>query len=603
MPNINFDTISEMFISVTNKYADKAAYGYKEEEVWKELTFGEVRSYVEKISGGLKNLGLKPGDHVSIVSENSRWWAMSDYGILSAKGVTTTIYPTLPAKMVKWIIQHSESRFLFCGDKKQTEKVLPMLNDLKNIIKVIVMDDTSFDHPNIITMKELIEFGETYRKGNPDDFEKDAMSIKKDDPLTLIYTSGTTGVPKGVMLTHGNLTSNIISSSQVIIVTDQDVFLSFLPLSHTFERMAGHFFPFTVSAKVCYAESIEKVADNIREVHPTIMIAVPRLYEKMYAKINANVAASSSLKQSIFWWSIKTGRKAVEKRNRGKSNGIFLGMKLKIANKLVFHKLHEVFGGRMRFFVSGGAPLSKEIGEFFDAAGIIIIEGYGLTETSPVITANLLEKYILGTVGPPLPGIEVKIADDGEILTRGPNVMKGYFKDEVSTKEVFDEDGWFYTGDIGEFNEDGYLVITDRKKNILVTSGGKNVAPQPMENTLVTSKWIEQIIVIGDRRRFISALIVPAFPSLEEWAKEKGLEWEDRKTLVKLPDVKELYDKVIDESMGGFAQFEKVKKYALLSDEFTIESGELTPSLKVRRDIVEKKYADLIDDIYRENEE
>ncbi len=600
MPDINFDTISEMFISITNKYADKAAYGYKEEGVWKEMTFGEVRICVEKIYGGLKTLGIKSGDHVAIMSENSRWWAMSDYGILSAKGVTTTIYPTLTAKTVKWIIQHSESRFLFCGDKKQTEKVLPMLDDLKNIVKVIVMDNTSFAHPNIITMKELTEFGETFRKEYPDDFEKDAMSIKKDDPLTLIYTSGTTGVPKGVMLSHGNLTSNIGSSSQVIIVTDQDVFLSFLPLSHTFERMAGHFFPFTVSAKVCYAESIEKVADNIREVHPTIMIAVPRLYEKMYAKVIANVAASSSLKQSIFWWSIKTGRKAIEKRNRGKSNGVFLGMKLKIANKLVFHKLHEVVGGRMRFFVSGGAPLSKEIGEFFDAAGIIIIEGYGLTETSPVISANLLEKYKLGTVGPPLPGIEVKIADDGEILTRGPNVMKGYFKDEVSTKEVFDEDGWFYTGDIGELDEDGYLVITDRKKNILVTSGGKNVAPQPMENALVTSKWIEQIVIIGDRRKFVSALIVPAFPSLEEWAKEKGLEWEDRKALVELPDVKELYDKVIGESMEGFAQFEKVKKFTLLSDEFTIESGELTPSLKVRRNIVEDKYADLIDEIYKE---
>ncbi|RKY55769.1 MAG: long-chain fatty acid--CoA ligase [Candidatus Neomarinimicrobiota bacterium] len=600
MPGINFDTISEMFISVTNKYTNKAAYGYKEEGVWKELTFGEVRSCVEKIYGGLKTLGIKSGDHVAIMSENSRWWAMSDYGILSAKGVTTTIYPTLTAKTVKWIIQHSESRFLFCGDKKQTEKILPMLDDLKNIVKVIVMDNTSFDHPNIITMKELMEFGETYRKENPGDFEKDAMSIKKDDPLTLIYTSGTTGVPKGVMLSHGNLTSNISSSSQVIIVTDQDVFLSFLPLSHTFERMAGHFFPFSVGAQVYYAESIEKVADNMQEVHPTLMIAVPRLYEKMYAKVIANVAASSSLKQSIFWWSIETGRKAIEKRHRGESNGVFLGLKLKIANKMVFSKLKEVVGGRMRFFVSGGAPLSKEIGEFFDAAGIIIIEGYGLTETSPVISANLLEKYTLGTVGPPLPGIEVKIADDGEILTRGPNVMKGYFKDEASTKEVFDEDGWFHTGDIGEFNEDGYLVITDRKKNILVTSGGKNVAPQPMENALITSKWIEQIVIIGDKRKFISALIVPAFPSLEEWAKEKGLEWEDRQELVELPDVKELYDKVIGESMEGFARFEKVKKFALLPDEFTIESGELTPSLKVRRNIVEDKYADIIDEIYKE---
>lgn len=595
-----YKTISEMFISITNKYANKAAYGYKEEGVWKELTFSEVRRYVEKISGGLKTLGIRSGDHVSIISDNNQWWAMSDYGILSAKGVTTTIYPTLTTKQIKWIVQHSESRFLFCGDKEQTEKILPVINELKNVEKIVVMDNTTFDRTDVITIKELMELGETYRKGNPDDFEQTAVSLKSDDILTLIYTSGTTGDPKGVMLTHGNLTSNIDSSSQVILATDQDIFLSFLPLSHTFERMAGHFFPFSIGAQVCYAESIEKVSDNMREVHPTIMIAVPRLYEKMYAKVIDNVAKSSSIKQKLFWWSVGVGRKVVERRKHAVSAGGFLGIKFSIANKLVFSKLKERVGGQMRFFVSGGAPLSKEIGEFFDAAGIIIIEGYGLTETSPVLTANLLEKYKIGTVGPPLPGIEVKIAKDGEIIARGPSIMKGYFKDEVGTNEVLDEDGWFSTGDIGEFDEDGYLCITDRKKNILVTSGGKNVAPQPMENVLIVSKWIEQVLIIGDRRRFVSALIVPSFPSLEEWAKERGLQWEDREDLINFPDVHDLYDRVINESMEGFAQFEKAKKFILLSKEFTIENGELTPSLKVRRNVVELRYADIIDKMYKE---
>jgi len=602
MAEINFDTISEMFISVSNKYADKTAFGYKEGGEWKTLTFAQVRETVEKISCGLKTLGFKTGDHVGIISNNSNLWAMSDYGIVCARGVTTTIYPTLTAKQVKWIVQHAECRFIFAGDKEQGEKILALLPELKRVDKVIVLDDTAFDNDKMIGLTELLSLGEGYREKHPDEFEKDAMSINKDDLLTLIYTSGTTGEPKGVMLTHGNLTSDIIGSLDVIQANDKDVFLSFLPLSHVFERMAGHFLATSVGATIYYAESITTVADNMAEIHPTLMTAVPRFYEKVYAKIIDNISVASSVKQKLFWWSINAGKKAENLRDHGQSVGVLLGARLKIAKKLVFSKLQDKVGGRLRFFASGGAPLPKEIGKFFKAAGISILEGYGLTETSPVISINPFEKNKLGTVGPPLANVEVKIAEDGEILTKGPHVMKGYFKDEIATTEVLDKDGWFYTGDIGMIDEDGYLAITDRKKNIIVTSGGKNVAPQPMENVLVTSKWIEQILAIGDKRKFVSAFIVPSFPNLEAWAKEKELKWETRDELIKLPEVKELYDRVIDESMEGFAQFEKVKRFILLPKEFTIENDELTPSMKIRRNIVVKKYQGIIDQLYSEAE-
>lgn len=600
MAGINFDTIAEMFISVTNKYTDKVAYGYKEGDEWKTMTFAQVRDTVEKLSSGLKSLGMKPGDHVGIVSHNSHLWAMSDYATVCARGILATIYPTLTTKQVKWIVQHAECRFIFAGDQEQAEKVLSFLPEVKHIEKVIVLDNTKFDDENVLLLNDLLEMGEKYRAEHPGEFEKDAMSIHKDDLLTLIYTSGTTGEPKGVMLTHGNLSSNITSSLQVITANENDIFLSFLPLSHSFERMAGHFLATSVGASIYYAENINTVADNMREVHPTLMTAVPRFYEKVYGKVIDGISASSAVKKKIFWWSINNGRKAARKKMNDKKVGPILNTKMKIAHKLVFSKLQERIGGRLRFFVSGGAPLSKEVGEFFGAAGIIILEGYGLSETSPVISVNPLEKPKIGAVGPPLPGVEVKIADDGEILTRGPHIMKGYFKNDEATAEVIDKDGWFYTGDVGMIDEDGYLVITDRKKNLIVTSGGKNVAPQPMENVLVTSKWIEQILAIGDKRKFVSALIVPSFPNLEAWANEKNLQWNSREELVKLPEVEELYHRVIDESMEGFAQFEKIKKFILLPNEFTIESGELTPSLKIRRNIVEKKYQDIINQLYAE---
>jgi len=451
-------------------------------------------------------------------------------------------------------------------------------------------------------MSELMQMGAEYRGQNPNAFLEDIHNTKEDDLLTIIYTSGTTGEPKGAMLTHGNLISNIVGALQIVEANENDTFLSFLPLSHGFERMAGHFLATGSGACISYAESIDTVAENMLEVHPTLMVAVPRFYEKVYAKVIDSISTASKISQKIFWWAINVGKKAVFLKSENRNTGAILDNQLKIAQKLVFSKLYEKIGGNLRFFVSGGAPLSKEIAQFFQAAGIPILEGYGLTETSPVISVNPLSKCKVGTVGPKLPNIEVKIAPDGEILTRGPHVMLGYYKDAAATCDVLDTDSWFHTGDIGTIDEDGYITITDRKKNILVTSGGKNVAPQPVENALVTSKWIEQIVVIGDRRKFVSALVVPAFVNLEDWAKENNLQFHSREELIALLAVKELYDRVIAESMEGFAQFEKIKKYVLLPSEFTIESGELTPSLKVKRSVVEKHYADLIESMYQEAE-
>ncbi|MCK9244016.1 MAG: long-chain fatty acid--CoA ligase [Candidatus Marinimicrobia bacterium] len=603
MAEFNYSTISEMFVSITDKYSDRPMYGYKQNETWLELTFAEVRDRVEKITCGLKALELNAGDHVAIIAPNSHLWAMADYGTVCARGIVVTIYPTLTAKQVWWIAKHSEARFMFCGDSEQTEKVIPLLPELHHVEKVVVLDDSPIKHPQVISLSELMHLGSELLKQNPDAFLTEISKIKESDILTLNYTSGTTGDPKGVMLTHGNLTSNIAGSLKIVEANENDTFLSFLPLSHSFERMAGHYLATGTGAKICYAENINTVAGNMLEVRPTLMTAVPRFYEKVYAKVIDNISTSSKIRQKLFWWAIDVGKKVESRKNENQGTGGMLGTRLKVAQKLVFSKLQEKVGGRLRFFVSGGAPLSKEIAEFFKAAGISILEGYGLTETSPVISINPLDKCKVGTVGPKIPNVEVKIAPDGEIMTRGPHVMLGYFKDEAATREVLDPDGWFHTGDIGMIDDEGYITITDRKKNILVTSGGKNVAPQPMENVLVTSKWIEQIVVIGDKRKFVSALVVPAFMNLENWAKENNLQFSSREELIALPAVKELYDRVISESMEGFAQFEKVKKYILIPSEFTIERGELTPSLKVKRAVVENRYAQLIESMYQEVEE
>ncbi|HET9453638.1 MAG TPA: long-chain fatty acid--CoA ligase, partial [Gemmatimonadaceae bacterium] len=428
-----------------------------------------------------------------------------------------------------------------------------------------------------------------------------ALSVKPDDLATLIYTSGTTGDPKGVMLTHDNIYSNVMAATTAIPFEGSDVCLSLLPLSHIFERMAGHYLMFTFGASIAYAESLDTVTVNLQEVQPTLVCAVPRLYEKIYSRVLENALAGGGAKKRIFFWARGVADKWADQKLAGKEPGGLLAVKYGIAQKLVFSKLRARTGGRLRYFVSGGAPLAPEINKFFYAAGLVILEGYGLTETSPVISVNTPEEFRLGTVGKPLPGVEVSIAADGEILTRGPHVMKGYFKHPDATAEVIDAEGWLHTGDVGELR-DGFLAITDRKKDIIVTAGGKNIAPQPIENRIKTNKYVSQAVMIGDKRKFPIVLVVPNWDHLEKWAKYKNLLYTDRAALIAMPITKAKMEKEVLSTLQGLARFELPKKIGLLEHDFSIERGELTPKLSVKRKVVDKSYRDVIDALYAEGE-
>ncbi|MBU0528322.1 long-chain fatty acid--CoA ligase [bacterium] len=595
-----YTTIPGMFIESTKANADRPAYFEKVGGVWKGYKFGEVRDIVEKFAAGLASLGLGKDDKIAIQSTNCPRWAFSDYAIASIGAVSVTVYPTLISSQIKYIIDDSDSQYVITQDQSQTDKILQFIQDSPKLKGIIAMDNTHDPAKKIISYDHIIELGAKYKKDKGFTLEKASKNVKPNDLLTLIYTSGTTGNPKGVMLSHDNLISNVKAGAKHIDFGTEDTFLSLLPLSHVFERMTGHYTGFSLGSKTYYAENNDTIGENMLEVKPTIVIAVPRVFEKINAKVVDKVSKDPAIRQRIFWWAVGVGGQAAKLLTRGKKPTGALGFKFKIADKLVFSKLKERVGGNLRFFVSGGAPLSKEVGEFFASANIPILEGYGLTETSPVITANQEELYKFGTVGCLVDKVQVKIAKDGEILCKGPNVMMGYYKNPEATKEAIDKDGWFHTGDIGMFDEDNYLKITDRKKSILVTAGGKNVAPAPLEIALTSSKYIEQALAVGDRRKFVGALIVPSFEVLEEWAKGKGIEYSDRKALIDHHAVHELFDAEVAKVMEKFSRYEQIKKYALLPKEWTIESGETTPKLSVKRKEVEKNYASIIDGIYAE---
>jgi len=597
---MSYSSLGEMFKTVCETYPDKTGMMYKDQGEYQSISFREIQSQVYNISGGLKSLGVQKGDRVLLLSENRVEWAFSDYATLTLGAVTVPIYPTLLPAHIEFIINNSEGKVIIVSTQVQLEKVLQVKDNLPNLEHIILIEGEPQE--DVLSWKELLQKGEAYLKDNPTLIEESLKQINRDDLASIIYTSGTTGVPKGVMLSHGNFLSNVEGSLQVIKVDHNDSFLSFLPLSHVFERMAGHFLAFHCGATIAYAESIETVAENLQEVHPTLMTSVPRFFEKVYARILESLEEDSALKKKIFFWALDVGKQAIVYKLKKLPLPGLLKTKYNIANKLVYSKLRERVGGRIRIFISGGAPLSREIAEFFNSAGLTLLEGYGLTETSPVITVNPEENFKFGSAGLPLPNVEVAIAEDGEILTRGPHVMLGYYKNPDATRETIDEEKWLHTGDIGYLDKDGFLFITDRKKNIIVTSGGKNVAPQAIENLLIASRYIEQAVVVGDKRKYCSALIVPNWDNLKSFAQEKGISFEAEEDLFAHPEVQTLMRKEIDAVSVDLASYETIKKFRLLKEPFTIENDELTPTLKVKRNIIEKKYKALIDEMYAEDE-
>ncbi|MBC7348589.1 MAG: long-chain fatty acid--CoA ligase [Candidatus Aminicenantes bacterium] len=590
------NTLAKVFLNTEKTYQKEALMLVKREGQYRPISTAEFSRRVRNISAGLRALGLRREDKLIILSENRPEWVMVDLAAICLGAVTVPIYTSLTPPQIKYIINDSEARFVVCSNPEMWAKLEVIKPELPLVVKYIMIEDLA--PAGVLPLKEVEKEGEKLNQQNPEEFEKIALSIGPDDLATIIYTSGTTGMPKGAMLSHYNLVSNVQALRSVIEFTNKDTALSFLPLSHVLERMCTFAWVY-VGATIAYAESVDTVAQNLVEARPTIMVSVPRLFDKFYARVIDNVLSSSSLKKKIFFWALKVGRKHAQKKINKEKISFWLKFRYRLAYKLVFSKIVEKTGGRVRFFVSGGAPLSRDIAEFFYAMGILVIEGYGLIETSPVIAVNRLEDFRFGSVGKIVPGVEVKIAPDGEIWARGPNIMKGYFKKEAETREAF-EDGWFKTGDIGYLDKDGYLVITDRKKDIIVTAGGKNVAPQPIENTLKTSPYIANAVVVGNHRKFVSALIVPDFDKLEIYARENNIAFANRQELIGRPEIYEFYLTEMDRLTPHLASYEKIKKISLMDRDFEIEAGEMTPTLKVRRKIVEDRYRNLIDSMYAE---
>ncbi len=598
---VEFNTLTEMSSRLSKKYegSGRYVYRYKLEGRYVGITYDEFYHKVELFAYGLNALGLKRGDKVAILSENRPEWPISDLACLALGLIDVPIFPTLTAKQVEYILVNGDVSVVVVSNTFQLNKILRIRANVKKLRHVIIMNPKEDTKD-----KTVLDFAEIYEKGrkpqekNVAHFAKWMAQAKPGDIATIIYTSGTTGEPKGVILTHGNFVANIKGALDQIPITDEDSLLSFLPISHSFERMAGYYTALSTGASVSYAESIETVAQNLMEVRPTIVTTVPRLFERIHALIIKNVEAGSAAKKRIFYWALGVGRKYVNARKRGVVSPV-LRSQYALADRLVLSKLKERTGGRIKFFVSGGAALSRELGEFFESVGILIIEGYGMTESSPVISANRMDDYKFGSVGKPLRNVQVKIAEDGEILTRGPHVMVGYYKNKEATTESIDRDGWLHTGDIGHFDTDGFIVITDRKKHLFVNSGGKNIAPQPIENLLLQSKFIDQIVLIGDKRRYNSALIVPDFGNLETYAKEHHLQYGKKEGLLSNEKMEDAIRKDINDLQKDLAKYEQVRRFKLLAAPFTIEDGDLTPTLKVKRKVVEHKYADLIESMYK----
>jgi long-chain acyl-CoA synthetase len=581
----------------------------------RRLTFLEARGQVENVARALTDLGIKVQDRVGIMSKNRPEWVLADLGAIHAGAISVPVYDTLAPAQVRHIVAHSEMRLLFVANPELLAPIIAMRAELPKLERVVLFEGEPPADPPIAvsTWADLLAIGEAHKARDPELFEKRWKETRRDDVLTIVYTSGTMGDPKGVLLTQGNILSQIETLPRVVEIRVGDLAVSYLPLAHIFERTAGEFLPIMNGSRIAFAESLEKLPANILEFKPDYLLAVPRVLEKVYDRVLDNVHNRGGFSQRIFWWAIRVGGQW-EKVRYEKRVPAGIRFKKRLADRLVSRKVKEGLGGKIRFVVSGAAPLNPKIVEFFLALDLPVLEGYGLTESSPVIAVNPLAKVVPGTVGKMIPGIQVEIWErqlqgappdvEGEIVTKGPHVMKGYYKDEVSTKAAVDREGWLHTGDIGKRDTRGYITITDRKKNIIVNSYGKNIAPGPLEARISQSKFISSVMLFGDKHKYLAAIIAPNFEELTAWAKSKVLSSaESPRELVKHDAVQKLYRGWLDEVGKDFSKPEQVRRFTLLDHELTIANGLLTPSLKVKRAVVEKQYAAVIHAMYADEHE
>ncbi len=568
-----------------------AAILTKESGEYLPISSAELARRVMRLHAALLEAGLAKGDRCALISENRWEWAVADFAMMTAGIVSVPIYPSLPPDQVGYLVGHSESKGIFCSTPGQVAKIQEVRGELPDLRLVAAFDPV--DEDGVTQLSSMIA------DGDPDEAERQRFdaavdAVDEEDLASIIYTSGTTGVPKGVMLTHSNMATNVRDSP--IMVTSEWVALSFLPLCHVAERLADYVY-FSSGATVAYAESIETVAANMGEVQPTVAFAVPRFYEKVYGRVMAAIAEAPPARQKIFHWAVGVGKAALAYRLADKPVPKMLCLKHRIADAMVFKKLRGRLGGKMKIFFSGAAPLPTHLFEFFHALGMPIYEGYGLTETSPIVTISTADAVKLGKVGKVIPNVEVRIAEDGEILVKGPNIMRGYYKMEEQTAEVMDGE-WFRTGDIGNVDEEGYLAITDRKKDMFKTSGGKYIVPSPIEGLIKRSTLVGTVVVIAERRNFPSALVVPNFETLGAWADAEGLPSGSNEELCANERVQERMMEEVADQCSDLAKYEQIKKITLIPQDFSLEGGELTPTMKVRRREVDKKYAAQIDAMY-----
>lgn len=594
-----FRSIPQMLQVQAQKYANKPAISFKKGGGYLTLSYQQFYIRVLMAARGLRKAGMKPGDKVAIFSENRAGWVIADLAIQSALGISVPIYATNTGAQAAYVINHSETKIIFVSDRIQYEKLLAIRDQVPQVELVISFERFLGEpHLPVYTLYQLSEISHPIQTEEQQQIEQQIDTITPDDLTTIIYTSGTTGIPKGAMLTQDNMVSNAWYGLQRAgKMAMGGKFLSFLPLSHLFERCAGYHAVLMGGGHIAYAESIDKVVENLREVKPTAMISVPRLFEKIYSQITESVSKMSPSRRRMFHQAMEVGREYIRRKHIDKESTALLQAKYHFYDKMVFRKIRKRFGGRLRFFICGGAPLDQTINEFMWIIGLPVYEGYGLTEASPIVTFNSRHELCLGSVGRPLAETELKLMDDGELLIKGPQIMKGYFRDKKGTEEAF-HDGWFKTGDIATIDDNGYVSIIDRKKEIIITSGGKNIPPQPLENTLKLDKYISQAYVHGNNKPYLVALFTPNLECLIEFSHKHNISYLGVDGLVNNPQVQELFARRLQEFNSRMPSYEQIKRFALLPYEFSTAGGELTPTLKLKRNAIIKLHGELIESLY-----